>query len=83
MVYFVIVLLLSLSAGIIFTCINISLKLKSKYPDISCPSIAIDYNVNPKTQVISAADLGRWTDDALKEYRVNKAFEMQNDATHF
>jgi len=42
-VYIIIVFMLTISGAIIFTCTNISLKLKGKYPLVDCKTIDADY----------------------------------------
>ena len=71
-VYVIIVILLSISGCVIFVCTNISLKLKLKYPNISCISVGKDYGIETDfKKEISAENLTRWTDDAFKEYDTN------------
>lgn len=82
-VYFVIVLLLCMSAAIIFMFSNYSFKLKSKYPDIACDSIYMDYDVDAETKAITGTNLLRWTEDAFKEYKVNKAYEKNEKETAY
>lgn len=44
----VIILVLSLSASVIFLCTNIANKLKFKYPIVSCPNIEKHFGVVDK-----------------------------------
>lgn len=81
-IYFVIIVLLCISGAIIFVCTTKSLTLKFKYPQVKCPNVAEDYNVK-KDYSLSANDLTRWTDDAMKEFHTNKAYEDANQQTHY
>jgi len=82
-IYFIILVLLTISGAIIFTCTNISLKLKFKYPKVKCDSINQDYGVDKTTFDIKDKDLARFTTDSIKEYTVNKKYEEKKEATHF
>lgn len=77
--------LLSISATIIYTFTNISLGLKFKYPIVKCQNIEKDYNVlfGDDGSTIEDADNQRWTNDAFKESMVNRAYEKEGKTTHY
>ena len=64
-VYFVIVVMLCISAAIIFTCTIQSNAKKFKYPKVLCSQVAEGY----------AGDMDLWESDSSNEFIVNKKKE--------
>jgi hypothetical protein len=80
-IYLVIVIMLMLSASVIYACTTISLRLKFKYPTVKCSDTQKDYS--GADNKVSASDLQRWTNDAMKEFDVNTKYEKNGRATHY
>jgi hypothetical protein len=64
-VYFIIVVMLMISAAIIYTCTLESNAKKFKYPKVLCEKVAEGYD----------GDFDLWEKDSGNEYQVNKEKE--------
>ena len=69
-VYFIIVIMLCISAAIIFKCTNISNTFKTKYPSVDCTAMKHDYGIMDNSEA-TPENLERWTFDAMKEFMTN------------
>jgi hypothetical protein len=69
----IILISLTISFSIIFTCSKASLAKKEKYPKINCNEVEINYG--------SRLDL--WERDAVIEYKQNRLAEEKLEETHF
>jgi hypothetical protein len=72
-VYFIIVVQLSISAAIIFKCTIESNAKKLKYPKVMCDKVAEGYG----------GDMDLWEQDSANEYQVNKVKEDAGEKTFF
>lgn len=82
MVYTMILILLAISASIIYYCTNWSLSLKLKYPKVICKDILEDYSPNAEG-VFAEADYQRLLDNSMKEFNLNREKELNKERTHY
>lgn len=73
-VYFVIVIMLAISATIIYICTISANAAKFKYPVVQCDTIAAEYTNMPT---------GTWLKDAVAEYVTNIEYTAEKKNTHF
>mmetsp|Transcript_5223 Transcript_5223/g.8085 ORF Transcript_5223/g.8085 Transcript_5223/m.8085 type:complete len:884 (-) Transcript_5223:266-2917(-) len=74
-----ILIMLAISASIIFKCSLESNKRKFRYPIVDCHDFAKQYGCANG----ECSDLKSWKTDAKNEYRYNKHLQMKDKQTHY
>ena len=74
-------MMLLVSAGVIYTCTTLSLKLKFKYPIINCNTVDLDFGSSKDGQTMAKSSAYEYA--AIKEWNANAYYDKMGKATHF